>query len=58
MPRAEWGEEKLPNISPRPGIIHESCLSGLLFLLRHLISSLHLAGEAVSDEVAGIENQI
>ena len=31
---------------------------GYTFLLRHLISSLHLAGEAVSDEVAGIENQI
>ena len=28
-----------------------------LFLLRYLIS-LHLASEAVSDEVAGIENQI
>ena len=28
-----------------------------LFLLRHLIS-LHLASGAVSDEVAGIENQI
>ena len=24
MPRAEWGEEKLPNISPRPGIINYS----------------------------------
>ena len=59
------GEEKPANISPRPGIIHESCLPRLFF-----VPSSHFSEQPstwperasssgpVSNEVAGIENQI